>query len=94
MSGSRAAPPIRDLKQGAQVNLRKTKTMKTKPERSGGPFKPSTSTVREASAILGASPNLIYRLIAEQKLRAIRVSHSIRIVTASIWEFIDEGGTT
>ena len=59
-----------------------------------GPNTPSTSSLREASTILECRRLRPTRLVAEGKLRAIRVSHSIRIVTASIWEFIDEGGTT
>ena len=45
---------------------------------------PALLTVREAAELLRVRPCTVYRLVREQKLAVVRVSHAIRIPAGEI----------
>jgi len=48
-------------------------------------------TVREAAEILRVKPCTVYRLVREQQLAAVRVSHAIRITAEEIERVLTPG---
>lgn len=48
-------------------------------------------TVTEAGAVLGTGPRFPRRLIAERRIRFVRVGRHVRIPTSALVEFVDAG---
>jgi excisionase family DNA binding protein len=48
-------------------------------------------TVDQAAEVLGTSPNFPRRLIAERRIRFVRVGRLVRIPESALEEFVSEG---
>ncbi len=48
-------------------------------------------TVDQAAELLGTAPSLPRRLIAERRIRFVRIGRLVRIPESALAEFVDEG---